>query len=229
MTQVCFRSQFRAQELTNLCMILTENCVNVAPATAVVDVDYFHRKPYGTGKSYQGAVFMITLRHIVPALCLATGVAGFSAYAASTDPTTATTATTDAPGAHQWRHGHRGGPLGEMGVVLHKLNLSAQEKASIKQVFAEQKSQFEALRASSKSNREALATTPPTDTAAYGALVKTAQANASTRISLMSETWSKIYGALTPPHQQAIPGIVATAQAARESKIATWKAEHGQQ
>jgi Spy/CpxP family protein refolding chaperone len=175
---------------------------------------------------------MITLRHIAPALCLATGLSAFTVYAATTDPTTPTsdpgTTTTDAPGAHHWRHGHPGGPLGEMGMVLHKLDLSAEEKASIKQIFAEQKSQFEALRASSKSNRQALATTPPTDAAAYGALVKTAQTNAATRISLMSETWSKIYGALTPAHQQAIPGIVAAAQAARESKIAAWKAEHGQ-
>ena len=174
---------------------------------------------------------MITLRHIVPALCLATGVAGFERLrgdhcggSGRRQP-----APTDAAGAHHWHHGHPGGPLGEMGFVLHKLNLSAEEKASIKQIFAEQKSQFEALRASSKSNREALATTPPTDTAAYGALVKTAQTNASTRISLMSETWSKIYGVLTPAHQQAIPGIVAAAQAARESKIDAWKAEHGQQ
>ncbi len=177
---------------------------------------------------------MITLRHIVPALCLATGVAGFSAcaaYAASTaaDPAVESPAASDAGGPHHWRHGHPGGPLGEMGFVLHKLNLSAEEKASIKQIFAEQKSQFEALRASSKSNREALASTPPTDAAAYGALVKTAQTNASTRISLMSQTWTKIYGALTPAHQQAIPGIVAAAQAARQSRIEAWKAEHGQQ
>ena len=174
---------------------------------------------------------MITLRHIVPALCLATGVAGFGAYAASTVADTATQSaagTTDAAGAHHWRHGHPGGPLGQMGFILHKLNLSAEEKASIKAIFAEQKSQFEALRASSKSNREALATTPPTDTAAYGALVTTAQSNASTRISLMSATWSKVYGALTTAHQQAIPGLVAQAQAARESKIAAWKAEHAQ-
>ncbi len=116
-----------------------------------------------------------------------------------------------------------------MGFVLHKLNLTPEEKASIKQVLAGEKSQFEALRASSKSNREALATTPPTDTAAYGALVKTAQSDAMTRITLMSDTWSKIYGVLTPEHRQAIPGIVAAAQAARESKIAAWKAEHGQQ
>jgi Spy/CpxP family protein refolding chaperone len=173
---------------------------------------------------------MITLRHIVPALCLATGVAGFSAYAAGTaaDPTTQS-APSDAAGAHHWHHGHPGGPLGQMGFVLHKLNLTPEEKASIKQVLAGQKSQFEALRASSKSNREALATTPPTDTAAYGALVKTAQSDAMTRITLMSDTWGKIYNVLTPAHQQAIPGIVAAAQAARESKIAAWKAEHAQQ
>ena len=168
-------------------MILTENCVNAASTVAVIDVDYFHRNALPRSSFHDHATT------IVPALCLATGVAGLSAYAAyaastAADPPMESPAASDAGGPHHWRHGHPGGPLGEMGFVLHKLNLSAEEKASIKQIFAEQKSQFEALRASSKSNREALASTPPTDAAAYGALVKTAQTNASTRI----RSWARL-------------------------------------
>jgi Spy/CpxP family protein refolding chaperone len=168
---------------------------------------------------------MFTLRQVVPALCLATSLSGLAVYAATTTPTAP---ATDSAGAPQWHHGHRGGGMGAMGYVLHKLNLTADQKTQIKSILAGQKSQFEALRESSKANRQALATTPPTDPN-YPALIETAQHNAATRITLMSETWKQVYeGVLTKAQQQQIPGIVAAAQAARESKIADWKAQHPQ-
>ncbi|MGO9513987.1 MAG: Spy/CpxP family protein refolding chaperone [Steroidobacteraceae bacterium] len=165
---------------------------------------------------------MFTLRQVVPALCLATSLSGLAVYAATTTP------TADSAGAPQWHHGHRGGGMGAMGYALHKLNLTADQKAQIKTILAGEKSQFEALRASAKENRHALATTPTTD-ANYPALIETAQHNAATRITLMSETWKQVYeGVLTKEQQQQIPGIVAAAEAARESKIADWKAQHPQ-
>jgi Spy/CpxP family protein refolding chaperone len=164
---------------------------------------------------------MVTLRKLIPALCLATSLTAVGVYAA----TTATTAP--APGAGEWHHGHHHG-FGPMGFVLHKLNLTADQKTRVKGVFADEKSQFEALRTSSKSNREALATTPPTDPG-YPALIQTAQANAATRIKLESETWSAVYqNVLTKPQQQAIPGIVAAAQASRQERMEAWKAQHAQ-
>ena len=84
-----------------------------------------------------------------------------------------------------------------MFFVLHKLNLTAEQKTQIKCIMASQKSQFEALRTSSKANREALATTPPTD-AGYPALIETAKSNAATGIKLRSETWSAIYRTCSP-------------------------------
>ena len=90
-----------------------------------------------------------------------------------------------------------------------------------------EKSQFQALRTSSQTNREALASTPPTDTAAYAALIATAQKNAATRIQLESETWSNVYSSvLTQTQRDAIPGIVAAAKAQREQRMEEWKAEH---
>ena len=115
-----------------------------------------------------------------------------------------------------------------MFFVLHKLNLTADQKTQIKSIIAGEKSQFEALRASVKANRTALATTPPTDPG-YPALIQTAQTNAATRIKLQSETWTAIYSnVLTKPQQAAIPGIVAAAQQAREAQMADWKAAHPQ-
>ncbi|MGD0492128.1 MAG: hypothetical protein ABSC32_11305 [Steroidobacteraceae bacterium] len=164
---------------------------------------------------------MVTIRKVIPALCLATSLAGIAAYA----QTAATTTTTATPGAHQWHHhGHRGGFF----FVLHKLGLTADQKAQVKSILASEKSQFEALRASAKANHTALETTPPTD-AGYPALIQTAQTNAATRIKLQSETWTAIYSTvLTKTQQAAIPGIVAAAQKAREAHMAEWKAAHPQ-
>jgi len=164
---------------------------------------------------------MITLRQVAPALCLATSLSGVAVYAQSTAPT-----TPEATTAGHWHHGHGG--LGSMGFVLHKLNLTAEQKTQIKAIFAGQKSQFEALRASEKSNRQALATTAPTDPG-YPALIETAKSNAATRITLASQTWSQIHESVLTKEQRAqIPAIVAAAQAARASKEAAWKAQHPQ-
>ncbi len=168
---------------------------------------------------------MITLRKIIPALCLASSLAGVAAHAA-------TAATADggppppAPDAGEWQH-HRGHHDG-MFLVLHKLNLTAEQKTQIKSIFAGQKSRFEALRTGAEANRDALAATAPTDPG-YPALIQTAQTDAATRIQLMSETWAAIYGTvLTKPQQEAIPGIVAAARQAREARMAAWKAQHTQ-
>jgi Spy/CpxP family protein refolding chaperone len=168
---------------------------------------------------------MSTLRHIVSALCLGTCLAGSAAYAA--DATTAPATNTDFPAGHHWR-GHHGGALGGFGHLLHKLNLTAEQKAQIKSTLVGEKSQFQALHASVKSNMEALASTPPTDSG-YPALVQTAQNNAATRIQLASDTWTAIYQhVLTPAQQTQIPAIVAAEQAAREKKMAAWRAQHPQ-
>jgi Spy/CpxP family protein refolding chaperone len=169
---------------------------------------------------------MSTLRHFVSAICLGTCLAGSAAYAA--DAATAPATGTGSVAGHHWRGHHHGGPLGGFGHVLHKLNLSAEQKTQIKSILAGEKSQFQALHTSVKSNMEALATMPPTDSG-YAALVQTAQTNAATRIKLASETWTMIYqNVLTAAQQKQIPTIVAAEQAARQEKMATWRAQHPQ-
>jgi Spy/CpxP family protein refolding chaperone len=164
---------------------------------------------------------MFTARKVVPALLLAVSMSGLAVYAASTTPPPS--AEGPGPGGHHW-HGHH---HGFMGMVLHKLNLTDAQKAQVKSIMAGEKSQWEALRTESQTNRDALASTPPTDTAAYAALVATAQKNAATRIQLESESWSNVYSSvLTQPQRDAIPGIVAAAKAQREERMEEWKAEH---
>jgi protein CpxP len=164
---------------------------------------------------------MFTVRKVVPALCLAVSMSALAVYAADTTPPPAPGA-----GGHHW-HGHHHHHGGFMGMVLHKLNLTDSQKTQVKSIMAGEKSQFEALRSSSRTNREALASTPPSETAAYAALIATAQKNAATRIQLMGETWSNVYqNVLTQPQRDAVPGIVAAAKAQREQRMQEWKSEH---
>jgi Spy/CpxP family protein refolding chaperone len=166
---------------------------------------------------------MFNSRRLIPALCLATSLAGVAVYAATTAPTTGTPA--EATGGPRWRGHHH---HAFMGFVLHKLNLSDAQKTQIKAIFAGEKSQFEALRASVEANREALETTAPSSPD-YPSLVQKAQENAAQRIKLESETWAQIHGSvLTKAQQDSIPGIVAAAREQREAKMAAWKAEHPQ-
>jgi len=104
---------------------------------------------------------MIKLRTIVPILCLVTALSGLAAYAADAPSAEDTAPPSDCGGDHHWHHRHGGG-LGEMGLVLHKLNLGADQKTQIKAIFAGEKGQLDALHESARANRQALATTPPT-------------------------------------------------------------------
>ena len=165
---------------------------------------------------------MFTVRKVVPALCLAVSMSALAVYVASAAADT-TPPPAEGPGGHHWHGHHHGGFFG----LLHKLNLTDAQKTQVKSILAGQKSQFQALRTSSQTNREALASTPPTETAAYAALIATAQKNAATRIQLTSETWTNIYqNVLTQTQRDAIPGVVAAAKAQREQRIEEWKAEH---
>jgi Spy/CpxP family protein refolding chaperone len=165
---------------------------------------------------------MFTVRKVVPALCLAVSMSGLAVYVASA-AAGSTPPPTEGPAGHPWHGHHHGGFM----MMLHKLNLTDPQKTQVKSIMAGEKSQFESLRTSSQTNREALASTPPTDTAAYAALIATAQKNAATRIQLMGETWSNIYqNVLTQTQRDAIPGIVAAAKAQREQRMEEWQAQH---
>ncbi len=163
---------------------------------------------------------MFTARKVVPALLLAVSMSGLAVYSASATPTSA---EGPGPGGHHWPGHHHG----FMGMVLHKLNLTDAQRAQVKSIMEGEKSRWEALRTESQTNHDALASTPPSDTAAYAALVATAQKNAATRIQLESESWSNVYSSvLTQTQRDAIPGIVAAAKARREQRMEEWQAEH---
>jgi Spy/CpxP family protein refolding chaperone len=160
---------------------------------------------------------MITLRRLLPAIVLA---ASFAPASYADTPATGTTSAADSQTATAWHgghHRHRGG----FARVLRQLDLSANEKTLIRSIYVQAKPQVQSLRAARTANRALMASTPPTDSG-YPALVQTAEQNARNAVQLRSQLWSQFYRALTPEHQNQIPGILAAQQNARKA----WKAQH---
>ena len=155
-------------------------------------------------------VLRLTLSAV--ALAAAGGFAG-QACAASTAPSAFTTppAGGTTP-THAWHGGHRGG-IGR--ALLAELNLTADQQALVKSIYAQAKPQLQALATSSRTTRDALLATSPTD-AGYGELLATAEANAQKRVALRAQIWGQIYSTVLTSSQQAqIPALIAAIEAAR--------------
>jgi Spy/CpxP family protein refolding chaperone len=154
---------------------------------------------------------MNKMRLLIPATLVAASFATLS-LAQSTPATPASPST---QGGGHFRH------RAPFAHLLHKLNLSAQQKSAIHSLVAQSRSERSTLMSSLRANHAALESTSPTDSS-YAGLVATAQANASAAVQARADLWSQIYGVLTPDQKAQIPGIVATEQA----RHGQWQAQH---
>jgi len=154
---------------------------------------------------------MNKLRLLIPATLVAATFATLS----MAQSTPAAPGASSAHGSAHFRHRQ---PFAHL---LHKLNLSAQQKGEIHTLVAQNRSERSSLMSSARTNHAALESTSPTDSS-YASLVATAQANASAAVEARANLWSQIYGVLTPDQKAQIPGIVAAEQARR----AQWQAQH---
>ena len=156
-------------------------------------------------------------RTLLPVLIVAATFSALS-YAGNAQDATGAPAASPSAGGH-FRH------RAAFMHLMHKLNLSADQKTQVKSIVMQAKSQREAAFAAARANREALASTAPTDPK-FAALIEQAKTNAAARVEARSETWSQIYAVLTPAQQAQIPGIVAAEKSAREARRAGWQAQH---
>jgi len=149
----------------------------------------------------------------VAALCLSAALIGSSAFAA---PPAADTP----PPAHPFMGHHRHGGLHQ---VLRQLDLTDAQKTQIKSIFAQAKSGMQGTFATARASHEALMAASPNDPN-YPALLATEKANAAARVQAMSDIKAQVYAVLTPEQQAKIPQILAANKAAREAKMAAWRA-----
>jgi len=136
--------------------------------------------------------------------------------------TTVAVAATDAggpgPSGHGW-HGHRG--HGQM-MMMHKLNLSDAQKASIKQIVSTNREQNKGQRQALRRQRAAFESMTPNQVGYQAAAASLAQAEgqaAQARVQQMANLRAQIYAVLTPAQQAQAATLKAQAQARR----AQWK------
>ncbi|MDR3416616.1 MAG: Spy/CpxP family protein refolding chaperone [Nevskia sp.] len=123
---------------------------------------------------------------------------------------------------HGWHHHHHGGALM---FVLRKLDLSAEQKASVKQLMQQAhgqlKPQMEALRADRQAFNEATPGSSGYATAAAN-LAQAAGAAATARVQEEATLRTQIYGLLTDPQKAEL----AKLQQEYAARIAQHQAEH---
>lgn len=146
---------------------------------------------------------------------------GLALASAMTLTTAAMAAGQDGGPKGDWHGGHRGGHHGMM-MGMEKLNLSDDQKASIKQIvkgsFTQNKAQFDNLR----KQRVAFEAMTPDQVGYQQAATSLAQTEAAAtqqRVQQRAQIRAQIYALLTPAQKQQL----AQLKADRQARMEQWK------
>jgi len=152
---------------------------------------------------------MKSIRNVLAGSLVAGGVllaaaASFGIASAADDATASTTtaAPTARSGHHAW------GP----GRLYAKLNLTAEQQASIKAIYTAAKPQMQSLHATMKANHLKMMQTTPDDPNYASVVAEVAQSNAtlaSERTTQSSEIKAQIYALLTPAQKTQLATLEA--------------------
>jgi Spy/CpxP family protein refolding chaperone len=149
------------------------------------------------------------------------GVASAQTAAPSTSTTTA------APtGGHEW-HGHHGGGflLGTTLRATKRLNLSAEQQASIKTILSNARAQAKAAHASGQSSIDMAVLGNPGDPN-YATALQSAKSLAASRIQTESELQGQIYNVLDAQQKAQLPAVLASMKAQAAARRAAWEQKH---
>jgi periplasmic protein CpxP/Spy len=152
---------------------------------------------------------------LLAAGALATTAAGISTATAAD---VAATAAPAAPGPHGWHH-HRHGDL------LSKLNLSAEQQASVKTIMANAGPQMKSIHQEMRANSLKLSQTQPTDANYPTVVAQVTQANGSLHSQMITQreaVRAQIFKVLTPAQQTQLAALKAQMQARMQAGRAAW-------
>jgi periplasmic protein CpxP/Spy len=147
---------------------------------------------------------------------LATTAAGISIATAADEATTAAPAV---PGPHGWHHHHGAFHL------LSKLNLSAEQQASIKTIMANAGPQMQSIRQEMRANSLKLSQTQPTDANYPSVVSQVTQANGSLHSQMITQreaVRAQIFKVLTPAQQTQLAALQAQMQARMQAARGAW-------
>jgi len=151
---------------------------------------------------------------LLAAAALVTTAAGISIATAADEATSAAPA---APGPHGWHHHH-----GDM-HLLSKLNLSAEQQASIKTIMANAGPQMKSIHQEMRANSLKLSQTQPTDANYANVVSQVTQANGSLHSQMITQheaVRAQIFKVLTPAQQTQLAELKAQMQARMQSRQA---------
>ncbi len=154
---------------------------------------------------------------LLAAGALATTAAGISIATAADEAATAAPA---APGPQGWHH-HRHGAF----HLLSKLNLSAEQQASIKTIMANAGPQMQSIHQEMRANSLKLSQTQPSDAKYPSIVAQVTQANGSLHSQMITQRESvraQIFKVLTPAQQTQLAALKAQMQARMQARRAAW-------
>ena len=159
---------------------------------------------------------------LLAAGALMTTAAGISIATAADEATTAAAA----PGPHGWHHHHGAGYL------LSKLNLSAEQQASIKTIMANAGPQMKSIHQEMRANSLKLSQTQPTDANYASVVSQVTQANGSLHSQMITQreaVRAQIFKVLTPAQQSQLAQLKAQMQARMQARMQSRQAGAGAQ
>jgi protein CpxP len=155
---------------------------------------------------------------LLAAGALVTTAAGISIATAADEATTAAPA---APGPHGWHHHHGAGHL------YSKLNLSAEQQASIKTIMANAGPQMKSIHDEMRANSLKLSQTQPTDASYPSVVAQVTQANGSLHSQMITQreaVRAQIFKVLTPAQQTQLAALKAQMQAQMQARMQAGRA-----
>ena len=152
---------------------------------------------------------------LLAAGALATTAAGISIATAADEATAAPAA----PGPHGWHHHHGAFRL------LSKLNLSAEQQASIKTIMANAGPQMKSIHQEMRANSLKLSQTQPTDANYASVVAQVTQANGSLHSQMITQREAmraQIFKVLTPAQQTQLAALQAQMRARMQAGRGAW-------
>jgi protein CpxP len=160
---------------------------------------------------------------LLAAGALVTTAAGISIATAADEAVTAAPA---APGPHGWHH-HQGA-----WHLYSKLNLSAEQQASIKTIMANAGPQLKSIHQEMHANSLKLSQTQPTDANYASVVSQVTQANGSLHAQMITQreaVRAQIFKVLTPAQQAQLAQLKAQMQARMQARMQSRQAGAGAQ
>jgi protein CpxP len=152
---------------------------------------------------------------LLAAGALLAAATSISIATAADEPSTAAAAP-GAPGGHAWHHHHG------FGHLLAKLNLTAQQQASVKTIMANAGPQMKSIHQEMRTNSLKLRQTQPNDPNYANVVAQVTQANGSLHSQMITQkeaVRAQVFKVLTPAQQTQLVALQAQMQAQMQARM----------